>query len=69
MPEKAEPLAVDLLYGAPAIAAFTGLTVRQVYHQQANLELSKLGAILVGSKSELRKRLTAPAPKKSKEQA
>jgi hypothetical protein len=64
MPEKAEPLAVDLLYGAPAIAAFTGLSIRQIYHQQANLGLGKLGSILVGSKSKLRERLTAPALKK-----
>jgi len=38
---------LDVLYGAPAIAAFTGLTVRQIYHQQANLGLGKLGTILI----------------------
>jgi hypothetical protein len=58
---------LDVLYGAPAISKFTGLTVRQIYHQQANLELGKLGAMLIGSKAKLRERLTAPS-KKSKEQ-
>ena len=57
------------LFGAPAIAAFCGLSVRQVYHQAENLGLGRLGAILVGSRSKLRERLTAPAPKKSKERA
>jgi hypothetical protein len=57
---------LDVLYGAPAIGKFCGLSVRQVYHQQANLGLGKLGAMLIGSKAKLRERLTAP--KKSKEQ-
>jgi hypothetical protein len=33
----------DLLYGAPAISAYTGLTERQVYHQQKALGLVRLG--------------------------
>ena len=36
MDEKDEKLADDLLYGATTIADFTGLTERQVYHQQKN---------------------------------
>jgi hypothetical protein len=35
-----EKLADDILYGAPEIADYTGLTVRQVYHQQENLGLT-----------------------------
>jgi hypothetical protein len=69
MTAKTETLADDILYGANAIAQFTGLSERQVYHQQRNLQLAHLGAMLVGSKTELRKRLTTPAPKKVKEQA
>lgn len=36
-------LADDLLYGADAISKFTGLTVRQVYHQKDALGLRQLG--------------------------
>jgi hypothetical protein len=53
-----EKLADDMLYGAPEIADYTGLSIRQIYHQQANLGLGKLGAMLVASKSALRRRLT-----------
>jgi len=60
---------LDVLYGAPAIAAFCGLTVRQVYHQAPNLGLGKLGSILIGSKAKLKERLTTPATKKTKELA
>jgi hypothetical protein len=38
-----ETLADDLLYGAPAISEFTGLTAPQVYHQQKALGLVRLG--------------------------
>jgi hypothetical protein len=53
-----EKLADDILYGAPEIADYTGLTVRQVYHQQENLGLTHLGAMLIGSKKALKRRLT-----------
>jgi hypothetical protein len=39
-----EKLADDLLYGAKPIADFTGLSVRQVYHQKDKLGLRPLGA-------------------------
>jgi hypothetical protein len=45
-PIKEEPsknLKSDLLYGAPAISKYTGLTERQVYHQQKALGLVRLG--------------------------
>jgi hypothetical protein len=38
-----ETLADDLLYGAPAISEFTGLTEPQVYHQQKALGIVRLG--------------------------
>jgi hypothetical protein len=41
--EESETLADDLLYGAQAIAAFSGLTPAQVYHQQKALQLVRLG--------------------------
>lgn len=52
-----EKPADDLLYGAQAISDETGLSVRQVYHQQKNLGLAHLGAMLVGSKKKLKKLL------------
>ncbi len=61
MDEKNERLANDLLRGAEQIAEWTGLSVRQVYHQQRNLGLTHLGAMLVGSKSKLKKLLTGEA--------
>ena len=61
MDEKDEKLADDLLYGATTIADFTGLTERQVYHQQKNSGLTHLGATLVGSKSKLKKLLAGEA--------
>ena len=61
MQAKDEKLADDILYGAPAIAKFVGLTERQIYHQQRNLQLKKLGAILVGSKKRLKELLTGEA--------
>jgi hypothetical protein len=51
-------LADDLLVGGDAISKFTGLDKRQVYYQADNLGLKRLGALLVGSKIELTKRLT-----------
>jgi hypothetical protein len=59
--EDDEKLADDMLYGAQAIADFLGLNPRQVYHQQRELGLAHLGAMLVGSKSKLKKRLTGEA--------
>ena len=61
MQAQDDKLADDLLVGATQIAQFTGLTERQVYHQQKNLELGHLGAILVGSKKKLRRVLTGEA--------
>jgi hypothetical protein len=58
---KDEKLSDDVLFGAPAIAAYVGLSERQVYHQQKNLQLRKLGAILVGSKKRLTELLTGEA--------
>jgi hypothetical protein len=58
MQAKDQKLADDVLYGASAIAQFTGLSERQVYHQQKNLQLAHLGAMLVGSKKKLTELLT-----------
>jgi hypothetical protein len=58
MQAKEQKLADDALYGAPAIAKFVGLSPRQIYHQQRNLRLKKLGSILVGSKKRLTELLT-----------
>jgi hypothetical protein len=41
--DQSETLADDLLYGATAIAKYTGLRERQVYHQQKALGLKRLG--------------------------
>jgi hypothetical protein len=41
--DQSEILADDLLYGAPAIAEYTGLRERQVYHQQKAVGLKRLG--------------------------
>jgi hypothetical protein len=58
MPDKAEPLAVDLLHGAAEIAAFLGLTERQAFHQieQGNIPTTRMGRLIVASKSALRRR-------------
>jgi hypothetical protein len=61
MVDENEKLADDLLKGAPAISDFTGLTVRQVYHQQDNLGLKHLGGMLIGSKRKLRELLVGEA--------
>ena len=41
--KEGESLKDDLLYGAAANAAFTGLTIPQIYHQQARLGIVRLG--------------------------
>jgi hypothetical protein len=59
MADENEKLADDMLYGAQAIADYLGLDPRQVYHQQRNLGLTHLGAMLVGSKKKLKKLLAS----------
>jgi hypothetical protein len=61
MADENEKLADDLLFGAQAIADYTGLDPRQVYHQQKNLGLGHLGAVLTGSKKKLKKLLAGEA--------
>jgi hypothetical protein len=56
-----EKLADDLLYGAQAIADYIGRDPRWVYYQQKALGLTHVGALLVGSKSKIRKLLTGEA--------
>jgi hypothetical protein len=58
MADENKRLADDILAGAAAISEFTGLNVRQIYHQQENLGIKHLGSMLVGSKREITKRLT-----------
>ena len=45
----------DLLFGAQAIAAYTGLKFRQVYYQQEALGIRRLGGMLIGSKKNSQK--------------
>ena len=40
---EGESLKDDLLYGAKANAAYTGLTEAQIYHQQKHLGIVRLG--------------------------
>jgi hypothetical protein len=40
---EVESLADDLLIGAKAVSDFTGLSIRQVYHQKDALGLRQLG--------------------------
>jgi len=47
--------------GAPAISEFTGLSIRQIYHQREALGVRHLGGMLIASKKELRKRLPGEA--------
>jgi hypothetical protein len=56
MKDKTEKL--DALYGAHEIGDFIDRPARWVYHQQKNLGLVHVGAVLVGSKSKLKKLLT-----------
>lgn len=53
----------DMITGAKAIAAETGLKVRTVYHmaEKGELPAFKLGGILCARRSELRERLSAKA--------
>jgi hypothetical protein len=46
---------LDLLVGARAVAEYTGLTPRQVYHQAAigALPIRKQGTLIVASRSRL----------------
>jgi hypothetical protein len=65
MPTHNEPesdLAADLLPGVEAIAKFTGLKKRQVDWQIRNgtIPVTRLGRLIVGSKSALRRRFTPP---------
>lgn len=48
---------LDLLHGAKAIGKFLGLTERQVWHhaEHNNLPVKKMGRLLVGSKTVLRR--------------
>jgi hypothetical protein len=57
MSEETEKVADDILYGAEAIAEYTGLSPRQVYYQAPNLKLKRLGAMLIGSKKRLKELL------------
>lgn len=61
MQEQDNELVNDVLKGAAEIARYTGLSVRQVYHQQENLGLTHLGAMLIGSKRKLKRLLTGEA--------
>jgi hypothetical protein len=56
--DRKEKIADDILIGAKAIAEETGFTERQVYAKQDDLGLTHLGALLVGSKAGLKRRLT-----------
>jgi hypothetical protein len=51
------PLSDDLLFGAAAIAAFIGRSERAVRHQldRGTIPHKRMGRLLVGSKSTLRK--------------
>lgn len=55
------PLSEDLLTGAPAIAEYTGWTLRRVYHlvRMKQLPIKKVGGTLIARKSELNKALSA----------
>jgi hypothetical protein len=56
-------LADDLLHGYEAIGAFIGKSPRATEHQfkQGNLPLRRMGRLIVGSKSVLRKYFTGEA--------
>ena len=61
MDHKQTRLADDILIGAKAVAKEAGLTERQVYAYQKELGLTHMGALLIGSRSGLKKRLTGNA--------
>ena len=52
---------LDILVGAKAIAAFTGLTESQVYHQAKirALPVIRQGSLLIASRSRLREHFQA----------
>jgi hypothetical protein len=54
-----QPLADDLLHGAKEIGEFIGLSERQVFHhaERGHLPVTRIGRLLVGSKSRLRRHL------------
>jgi hypothetical protein len=56
--DSVPPLAADVLYGARSIAAFTGLSERQVFYKARALGIRRLGVTLVASKKKLRQVLT-----------
>ena len=51
-------LADDLLHGAEQIGTFLGISERQARHQidQGNIPVTRMGRLIVGSKSALRQR-------------
>jgi hypothetical protein len=51
-PGPAESLKVDALYGAEAVADYSGLTLRQVYHQKERLGLRPIGLRDIGTRAE-----------------
>ena len=63
MKKQAIPLADDLLISAEAIAAYTGLTERQVFHlhRLRKLPTFKVGALIAARKSEINQRFSASA--------
>ena len=58
--KKQDTIADDLLHGATAIAKFLGLDERKVYYyaEKGQLPVTRMGALIVGSKSVLRKHFT-----------
>lgn len=50
---RAGNIADDMLQGADAIAAFMGLSPRQVYHQQKRLPVFNIGSMLCARRSTL----------------
>lgn len=54
----------DLLVGTKAIAGYTGLSQRQIFHLHKMRELPtfKLGALIAARKSEISGRLSAVGP-------
>lgn len=55
-----DSLADDLLHGAAAIGDFLGISERAARHQidAGRIPVSRLGRLIVGSKSVLRRRFT-----------
>jgi hypothetical protein len=61
--EKEEKLANDLLHGCKAIADFIGRPERATYHdiEAGNLQVTRIGRKIVGSKTALRRQLVPGA--------